>query len=653
MPWKRHHSLLLLLAVVLGIVGWWGASRADEDSGTPPVADARPTARPPRPAASPDEPEPTRTPDGTRAWVPGQQFRYAVDTTQQVTFVASQAGAQVPPGMRFHVQGEWRVGITGARDTGVEARAALLLTDLSVTVEGRDALEPQMRAALTTSLALPIFLTMERTGAVRTVHVEPGLDVLAQGILRSLVASTQFVVAGAPKESWESDEQDATGLYRAAYRRLGAKRFEKSKRGYTHVATSQGLQEVDASKLRLDARTRAVIDVGDDVWPELLEGDEQLGVDAGDGMPKVSHSLHVSLKLLERGRDSTLVGLLDRERSRLTAVPLASFQSAPQDPKEQYRRLLAGKRFDDLVKDLRSLPKDEKERDDARTHALEQLRALFLLEPKEAAKVPGLLHEGMEPLAASPMLGALSAASTPEALSALSKVVDDAAVGVPVRTDAVAALGMAETPSTEGIQALRDLGNDTHPELRDTAALALGNSAFQLRDDDASGADALSRELGTRYRAAKSPEDQALLLRALGNTRDPGALTTLREALASPSVPVRQAAVEALRLVPEAEADRLLASRMLEDPSPDVRKSAVFAASFRALPPLLPTLGTVLQRDTADAVRAAVVGLLGANLGALPQALPLLTWTSQHDTNPNIRQSALGFLGALASAQHP
>ena len=419
------------------------------------------------------------------------------------------------------------------------------------------------------------------------------------------------------------------------------------------MATSQGLQQVDASKLRLTTRSRTTLELGEDVWPEVLEGDEQLGVDAGDGMPKVSHTLRVSLRLLERSRDATLVGLLERERSRLSTMPMASFQAPPQDPKEQYRRLLAGKRFDDLVKDLRSLPQGEKERDDARTRALEQFRALFLLEPAEALKVPGLLHEGMDPLAASPMLGALSAASTPEAVSALSKIVDDAAVTVPVRTDAVAALGMADKPTSEGIQALRGMDSSAQPELRDTAALALGNSAYQLRDEDARGADALSRELSTRYRAAKTPEEQALQLRALGNTQDPASLATIQDALRSPSVPVRQAAVEALRLIPGPVAEQLLASRMLGDPSPDVRKSAVFAAGFRPLLPLLPTLDQVLKRDPADAVRAEAVTLLGSNLGTLPQVRPLLVWTGQNDPNPNIRQSTLGFLGAVATGPHP
>jgi hypothetical protein len=84
-----------------------------------------------------------------------------------------------------------------------------------------------------------------------------------------------------------------------------------------------------------------------------------------------------------------------------------------------------------------------------------------------------------------------------------------------------------------------------------------------------------------------------------------------------------------------------------------VRKSAVFAAGFRPLPPLLPALEQVLKRDPADAVRAETVSLLGSSLGTLPEARTLLVWTSQSDTNPNIRQSALGFLGAVATGSHP
>lgn len=655
MSWKRPYLFVLPVVVALGLAAWWASARSGDEPTPAPAAQSSGSGktRQPRPEAE----EPTvaveARSDGTRSWIPGMQYRYAVETTQQVSFSTAQKGAAVPPGMRFHIQGDWSVGIVSINDTRVETRVKLMPTVFSVTVDGQDALTPQVREAMMTSLTLPFFVTLERSGAARLVHFEAGTDVLAQGILRTLVASTQFVVTGPPKDSWQTEEYDVTGQYLASYQRQPEPhRFEKTKQSYTHVATSQGLQAYQGGQLSIDVRSRTTLELAADVWPQSLQGQENLGVESGQGMPKVSNDMQVNLRLLGRERDASLLGALEARRPHLSTILLASYQAQTTDPKERYRRTLAGKRFDDLVNDLRSLPKEEKDRDDARTLALERLRALFMLEPAEAAKVPDVLRKGgLDPIAASPMLGALSAASTPESIGALAEIVDDSAIGVPVRTDAVAALGMAETPAREGIDALRDLTRNKQPELRDTATLALGNVAYQMRDDDSRGADSVVNELEAAYRSARTPEEQALVLRALGNTRDPRALMTLQLALRSESVLVRQAAVEALRLIPDPAADRLLATQLLGDASPDVRKAAVFACSFRPLEPLLSALQQALQKDPADAVRAEIVHLLGANMATVANARALVAWSSQNDPNAGIRQLAFRFLNPVADAQ--
>ncbi len=657
MSWKRHHFVVLAVVLVsLGLVAWWALPRNDPGAQTPPTAPARPASTQVAPPPSPELPEfPTKTADGSRLWVPGMSYRYAVDTTQEVTFSSSQAGAPVPPGMRFHIQGEWNVGIVSAGEARIEARVRLVPVNVSVNVDGKDALTPEVRQAMMASLTQPFFMTLERSGAARWVHFEMGTDVLAQGILRSVVAASQFVVTGVPQQSWQTEEYDVTGQYRATYQTLSGKRqFEKTKQTYTHVATSQGLQPYQSGTLRIDVQSRTTVGLAEDGWAETLQAQERLEVDAGQGMPRVSNQLQLGLRLLGRTRDTTLLGALEARRASLSTILLASYQAQTQDPKERYRRLLAGKQFNDLLNDLRSLPKTERERDDARSLALEQLRALFMLEPTEALKVPETLRKGeLDPIAASPLLGALSAASTPEAIQALSKVVDDSAIGVPVRTDATAALGMADAPTQEGINALRNLTRSPQPELRDTATLGLGNAAYQMQDDNVRGAESVVRELEAAYRSARTPEEQAIILRALGNTRDVRALTTIQSGLGSNSILVRQAAVESLRLIADPAADRLLASHMLGDASPDVRKAALFAASFRPLEPFLPTLQQVLQKDPADAVRGETVHLLGANLPTLPGGRVLLSWSSQNDSNPAIRQLASRFLEPVAQITQP
>ncbi|WP_233262288.1 HEAT repeat domain-containing protein [Vitiosangium sp. GDMCC 1.1324] len=572
-------------------------------------------------------------------------YRYEVSTDQKVAF-ANKTPSGVDsalPGMHLSIQGEWNVGVVAIDGERIDVRVNLKLSTFQLSAEDKDVLTPEVRRTLTTALEMPFFLTLGRSGSVALTHFEEGVDDLSRGVLRTLVASSQFVVYGAPTASWQAEEHDTTGKYVAVYQRLAPNRFEKTKQSYTHVATPQGLQPL-GSDIRISVNTRAAFELGEDLWAQSLQSNEHLEVDTSAGLPAALTDLELSLRLLERRRVPSLIGSLEARQGLLSTSPLASFQGRSQDPLAHYRQVLGNKTFEDLVKELRSLPAEEKARDDARTRALEQLRALFMLKPEEALKVPDILRSGLSPLAASPMLGALSAASTPQAIQSLVTASGDQALSTDVRMDAVSALGMAGEPTREGVDALRNLGRDPNPMLRDTATLAFGNAAFQMSDTDARGAEALVYELSNGYRTASTPEQQAIVLRSMGNTRAPGTLDTLRTALRSSSVLVREAAMVALRNVPGPEADQLLSSQLLADPAVQVRRSAVFACSFRPPGPLLPALGQALRKDPSDAVRSDIIQLLGNIRGSVPEALVLLGWASQNEPHPELRQMATVFL---------
>ncbi len=578
-----------------------------------------------------------------RGWVPGTLYRYEVLSEQKVSFRQKTEGAAAPSGMLFRIQGEWDIGVTVIEGDSIHARVQLRSPSFHLNVEGQGELAPEVQRSMTAALGSPFFLTFDRTGAVKLTHFERQTDVLVRGLLRALVASTQFVAPGLPGNTWQAQEHDSTGQYLAVYQRQAAARFEKRKQRYSHLTTPQGLQPLGLD-IRVDVDSRITFELAEDLWPQSLQGSERLNVDAGESMPAAAHEHTVRLRLLKRFMEPSLLGAFAARQGAMDSSPLSSFQGLEPDPMTHYRQVLAGRRFEDMVKDLRALPKEERARDDARTLALEQLRALFMLEPAEALKVPELLRSGMEPLAASPMLGALSAASTPEAIRALVEIANDGSLPTDIAMDTVSALGMAGRPTHEGVDALRKLTHVNKEAIRDTATLAFGNAAFQLRDEDERGAAALVHELERNYRVANSPEQQALVLRALGNTRSPSMLATLEEALRSSSPLVREAAVVALRNVSEPAADALLAATLAGEPSSEVRRAAVFACSFRPLVPLLPALGQALRMDPVNGVRSDVVRLLGAHLREVPEIVPVLLWVSQNDSDPEIRHMASVFL---------
>jgi HEAT repeat protein len=90
-------------------------------------------------------------------------------------------------------------------------------------------------------------------------------------------------------------------------------------------------------------------------------------------------------------------------------------------------------------------------------------------------------------------------------------------------------------------------------------------------------------------------------------------LPRLRQAVTAGDPRVRAAATRALRLVPDREADRLLAVTLGRDQDPTVRAAAIFAAGFRPLEPLVDALSDTAQHDPIDYVRAGAVTLLAQN----------------------------------------
>lgn len=633
-------GLPLLLVSLLGL--WWGASRSaavasSETSRSPQAALAvaglstQPQGVSSMPLA------------GTRAWTPGALYRYALNAEQKVSFRPTQPGAQALPGMRFILRGEWTVGVVSAEAERVDARVSLQLSSLTVEVGDKGPVAPDVQQNLATALQFPFFLTHDNSGRVTLTHFEEAADPLVRGILRSIVASSQFVVVGAPGATWTAEEFDTTGRYNAGYQRLEPGRFEKRKLSYSHVASPQGLEPL-GGQVRIDVSARSTFALAQDLWTNSLDAQERVEVEAGQTMPPATYESSLSLSLLERRVDPTLIGAFVARRARLSSAAMSAFQGMEQDPMDQYRQVLGGKDFDTLVKELRALPEEPTERDEARSIALERLRALFMLHPAEAAKVPDIIRADMAPLAASPMLGALSAASTREAIQALAEVTGDRSIPHDIRMDSAAALGVAKDPTAEGLEALRGVAGEEDGMLRDTAQLALGNAAAQLTDTDPKGAEGLVGELTRDYRSASTAEAQVGALNSLGNTRSPSALATLEDALQSQDPRVRQAALNALRIIQDPRADQLLARHLLKDPAPEVRQAAVFASNFRPLAPLLPALAQALRVDPADGVRNEVIHLLGDQRALVPEALPLLAWASQHDANPDLRQAAAVFV---------
>lgn len=648
----HHRWLVTVIAAVLllGTGGYWALSRGEPPPAPAPEAAASTPAK--TSASAPPQEAPTATAGRrSRTWAPGSQFVYTLSADQRVSF--GQQGQAAAPSVRLSLQGELSVTVVGTQGDRVNALVQLLPSAFSFEMDGRSALDEQTRPQFQSHLQAAFYITFNRQGAALLAHFERDVDPVTQNFLRTLVSATQFVTPNEPQETWSAQELDVTGLYAAAYRTgAGPRRYEKTKERYLRITSPSGLRAIDAS-MKIHVEASATFSLGEEGWPEKVSSQEQVSVVAGEGMPSVQGEGRVELNRTAVRTMPLLIGSLEARRPYLNTASLATQVYAPEDPKAALRRLVRGASLQELADELRKLPADEKTRGPAASELLSRLRALFTLEPSEAARVPALVRGEKDRTTYSTLLGALSAASTPEALHALGQVVADSRQPVAVRVDAAAGLGMAEKPSQEGVAALRELAQSNEPDLHSTATLALGNAARNLGAEDKAAGDALVKELSNAVLRAPTPQERALQLRALANSANPQALAMIQEAMRDPSPVVREAAVEALRLIPDPTADQLISRSMVEDPIPEVRRAAVFASSFRQLPPLWPALERTLRTDRVDAVRMEVVRLLGTNLGALPGASELLAWAGQNDPSGDVRHTALALLQPRVPTPRP
>ncbi|HEX2568290.1 MAG TPA: HEAT repeat domain-containing protein [Polyangia bacterium] len=655
-PLTVAFALVAVLALVVGIIAWRGGRAADT---------GRAGQSGDSTAAGPSDSSSTSQGKGGgehargsgRPFLPGEQSIYRLSIEQDIAFhQQAQAGpngkpgAPVPagPGFHYHLAGEWQATVVDASDEEVHVELRLVNPELSMTTEGRDTIDAATRRRLLYALALPHFAALAPSGAVKNIYFARECDTLSRGFLRLVLGETQFVAPDVRSEQWETEEADTTGRYVASYQKqFDGGRYKKQKRRYLQLSTANGLITPPPGltpKLTSDYQ----IAVGSDQWPDDLRGQQQLEVESGNGFPTVSSKLDVSLKRTARQRNASRIGAFANERGRLQSETPYSGTALAINERDQDLRMLDGATLTQLLAAAAALPEgkeNEEKRNRATAVLLEKLRSLLRLEPGQADAAVQAARTAADPRVADLLVGALEAASTAESIHGLGELARDQSLSHDLRMHATASLGLAEKPTGDALTALREVSRESDPDLRSTAQLALGNAGKNFgQNNEPTSAKSVVEELKSALRSATSPEEQAVYLRALGNTASAEALPPIVEALKSPLLAVRQAAVEALRLIPDPGVDRIIAGVLSSDTEATIRRSAVFAMSFRDPGVAVPVLGSTLRSEQSTGVRNDIIHVVGRFGLQTPGVREVLTWVTQNDPQQDLRNAAAAYL---------
>lgn len=615
-PWQL---VLLAVVIVLALSLW-------QRRGQPP---APPTNTVDRTHSSPDAPPPRFT------WPLGTTQSYTLQTRRVVHM---RGRGQPPSDESFALTLSAHYTTTVLRADGMLVTLLTQLDGIKLEMPG----EPAAQAKLVRDLARPFLQIQEPDGKLRSLRIHREVDTVGRGFLKALAASLQFVRSPKGDSTWQSQEMDATGEYTAQYRKESdGKHCTKNRVHYLQIRAAQGLVPVSQlGKVTGSLEVTLTLSDGDDEAGRLLaaSGRDLLDIDPGPDMPLVSSESTFSL---QRIKTTTVepgpMALALLEAADYTLSPLMQMDTTDSDRRSDEQRV-HGASFDQLLGALRGLPTTDN--GSQRAELQTRLSSLFRIRPETAKLASQTIVAGVPEAVAKTVLGALSGAQSEAGQAALVDLLGEKKLSSDLRQNAVAVLGLSDTPSEATTEALHKALRDTDPEVRSTAALALGNAAGAQRGASQVGAaEANVDELITLYQAAQTEDEQLLYLQAIGNAGDPRTLPLLQTALQSPSAAIRSAATQALRFISATPVDALLAQLLAQDSSSEVRRAAIFACSFRQIVAVLPSLQKALASDKEATVRQDALQLL-ARHREIPTVMQLIRTAAERDPSPEVRRAA-------------
>ena len=232
---------------------------------------------------------------------------------------------------------------------------------------------------------------------------------------------------------------------------------------------------------------------------------------------------------------------------------------------------------------------------------------------RDDAAVPAALAFVRGDRSTKVIIDALAVAGTPAAQDALCALARDGRLPAHVRAETVASLGLVKHPTAATMNVVTDLIRVRDQDLLPPALFLAGTVARAGRAEHADAAAGLEKIVLAESARARTTDEQLESLAALGNLGSTAVLPRLRTALTADDPRLRAAAARALRLIPDAEADRLIAATLRHDRDSTVRAAALFAAGFRKLEPLSGALKETAQNDPVEYVRTGAVTLLAHN----------------------------------------
>lgn len=540
------------------------------------------------------------------------------------------------------------------RVAGTMAHLLSRLTDVSLQAsgEGGTTTAPELMRELQQPWGFDL-----DAGRLHQIRATAGSSSGARGILTTLAAAFQSPSATDQKDSAIAHELDGTGRYDARYTRGSEPGvYGKSKLSYEKVA----LNPTGLEKSGMDMAPKIVASKGElRIREGRLAGSknhEEITLELGPGKLLRSQT-DLELTLLEQGAASPAPdwdGLVASMVGETPGQPQLKELNKPNPMYDEQR--IRGLTFEQALAELekeKSLPAkaDGGAAPPSEVRAFSAMTAILRTQPQALPKAQAAVRT--RPASQMALLDAMGAAGTAQTLTALAQLAEDRKLPENVRQAAAYALLRTPLPNPASVDRMMSWLKDG--VLRPYALSGLGTFSRKLREEGVT-------EASTRAAEALVPllQDPAWqtwrveVLRGIANSGYGKALPKVRPLLADKEDSIRAAAVDAIRLMPNAEVDGLLAAHLGPDEKMIVRMAALDAAGLRTpTRVLIDAVGGAAAKAPDVHGRIRALKLLQSWLPQHPELRTIVDKVARDDSREEVRQAALAVLGKPQQGNSP
>lgn len=556
-----------------------------------------------------------------------------------------------------HIAG--RLKITCVRKSLDGVLTSIRFIHPKITLKFGDDRHHEAEIAIAKTLADPILVTFNRSGAVVGILIPPGTNRLGIQALRAVLDELQIVAWDRGVVSgftWTTQESGTRSNYRAEYTAKltdDGLRLRKRRIRYDERNTSMNEQflieqstEIDPSsstEIVLDENRRIVMSIKSKRTESQCLGNRHVS----------ANHVRMTMELVDENKLaseclSELIAYHDNLLEVTKPAPLLVIKFAEEIQREIHTNELGKLTFEDLKKMLDEAASSA-DPNKATWDLYLKFKALAYLQPSQSQAIATLIARA-EPGSQQTyvLAGALGKAGNEEAQKALIWAIQQDWQDWVKLSLLIPTLAEVRHPSLQAEQVIRETAFH-HPDRRiaSTAELALGTVAHSLRESAPTRSRAIVGELANRVQSAATNDDMEVALLSLGNTRSNAAFPAIAAAADHRSPRIRTIALVALRWIQSAESEEIVLEAAVNDSDQNVRLAAIEVMAFQGPDTdAVSLLQRLAKEDNDESVRMTSLRCLWDKTKAQESTVELVSELAVSDESEMVRRACQDLLSS-------